>query len=158
MARVRLLDPQRGNENKDTKKRNQLHENRITLRWMAKRWPKAFPDDTRAIFPLMIGIREVILDAVKDDPSAPSADLLLRALQMWTKSAPYVHAAAHGNPRVDLDGTVVSELDPKHQQFAKDVIDRRKQRAATPVKPAAVPVSPPRATTRPLLSLRRAQA
>ena len=162
MAKVRLLGPLRGNENKDSKKRNEMHENRIGLLWLARRWPKAFPDDTRMIHPLAIGIREKLIEAVSSEPdtasSRPDIEILLRALQVWTRSAPYVHAAAAGRSRVDLDGNVVSELDPKHQQFAKDVIDRRKQRAATPAKPAAVPVSPPKAFTRPLLSLRSSQA
>ena len=162
MPKIKMLRPLELNENLAPQKVEELRATHSALLWLAENFPAAFPDHTKNLRPLAIGVHErleAILSSERDTASsAPDIEILLRALQVWTRSAPYVHAAAAGRSRVDLDGNVVSELDPKHQQFAKDVIDRRKQRAATPVKPAPVPVSPPKPFTRPVLSLRRAQA
>jgi sRNA-binding protein len=158
MSKVTLLKPMRGLDNRDSDKRKLQHATNVALRWMAARWPQAFPDDTDRIHPLAIGARDQLLDAAKGEANAPDTALLLRALGIWTRSPPYCRAAATGRDRINLDGSVSSPLKPSHQAYAQRLLEERKKRQNRPVTPAPAPKPPvmvPKPFTRPTLSLRR---
>jgi sRNA-binding protein len=166
MSKVTLLKPMRGLDNRDSDKRKLNHATNVALRWMAARWPEAFPDDTDRIHPLVIGIRDQILDALSSSPdtasSAPDTGLILRALGIWTRSPPYCRAAAAGRDRINLDGSVASPIQPSHQAYAQRLLDERKERQQAKRAPASPPpprpAPAPKATTRPVIKLRRASA
>ena len=109
------------------------------------------------LHPLAIGIRDQVLEAIASEPNAPDAGIVLRALGMWTKSGPYVTAAAKGRNRLNLDGTVATPISDAHRAYAQRVLDERKARRkpATASKPTPAPIARSGASTRPTLTRRR---
>ena len=165
MPKVMLLQGFRCPESTDEETRARMHATHIALQWLAKRWPRAFPRDTRDLHPLAIGVHEEILQGAKDEPDAPPPEILHRTVVIWTRSMPYVTAASQGKDRIHLDGSVASPIKPSHQRYAKKVMEERKNKHAQ-AKRAPAPASPPlpapapapKATTRPVIKLRRASA
>ena len=159
MPKVMLLKSFRGADNADAKKRALMHATHVALQWLANRWPRAFPRDTRDLHPLVIGVHEEILQGVEGEPDAPDPEILHRAVSIWTRSAPYVTAAAQGKDRIHLDGSVASPIKPSHQAYARRLLEERKARRA-PSKPVSSPrpIAPPRVPKRPVIKLRRASA
>ncbi len=161
MPKVKLLLPLRVNKNVPPEKAEELLATNRALRWMAQQYPVAFPQDTQALHPLAIGIAEQVLDTLSSSPdtasSGPDTDVVLRALGVWTRSIPYITAAAEGRSRLNLDGTVSTPISEPHQAYAKRLLDERRarQKAAKAPAPKPAKIAPPRASTRPKLSLRR---
>lgn len=162
MPKVRLLQPLRGNDYTSSKKRELFHATHVALLWLAKHYPQAFPEEVKAVHPLAIGVREQLLDALSSAPdtapSRPDTAILLRALGIWTKSIPYLNAAAKGRDRLNLDGTVATPISEAHRAYARRLLDERRARQkATPAPtPKPKPIAPQKASARPVLKLRKA--
>lgn len=157
MPKIKLLQPLRVNRSVSPEKVEELLGTEKTLRWLAQQYPVAFPQNTRDLHPIGIDIRDQLLEAIGTDANAPDAGIVFRALGMWTKSGPYVTAAAKGRVRLNLDGTISSPISDAHRAYAQRVLDERKVRRkpATAPKLRPVPIAPSRSPTRPTLNLRR---
>ena len=157
MPKVKPRQSLRGHENTAQAQRDLMHATHVALQWLPQRWPAAFPDVTKQIHPLAIGVRDQVLEPLKIEPNAPDVGIVLRALGIWTKSGPYVTAAAKGRDRLNLDGSVASPISDVHRAYAHRVLDKRKARrrptAATEPKPTSL--APPRVSTPPTLTLRK---
>ena len=115
---------------KQARKWERGNQTRTALRWLAARYPVAFPGEVEAVHPLATGIRDAVLAAGAAEPDAPDPALLVLGLQVWTRSSPYLVASAAGRDRLNLDGTVAGPIDPEHQSFAKDRLDEINARHA----------------------------
>lgn len=158
MPKVQLLRPLRGHDNSDQAKRDRKHSIRIALLWLAKHFPKAFPEDAGSIHPLAIGVRDQIDHAIRTHREHPDTETLLEAVSTWTQSHPYLVAAAKGRDRINLDGTVSGPIKLGHRRYAQRLLRARRERlkAKLELKPKPPAKQPPRAPARPLLSLRKA--
>jgi ProP effector len=75
--------------------------------------------------PLKIGIRE---DIIAQHPEL-QPDMIVSALQIYTRCAPYWSTLKAGAARIDLEGNVVGEVTLEDEQAAKRKIAKAARRA-----------------------------
>jgi hypothetical protein len=92
-------------------------------------YPLAFPRPSAAPVPLAIGIHRAILEAVRGQHSTNTLKVFLAR---WTGAPAYLAALAAGEPRRNLDGTLVGVPTEDERIRAAETIETRKAAKRTP--------------------------
>lgn len=123
------LHPHTANVNKSQKNSSQ-RTRQEALKWLAKRFPEAFDNETR-IRPLKIGIREDILKyADEAEKVGISKSKLREAVAVFTRRVDYLSCLKGREMRIDLDGNPSTEVSEEEAERATNKLNKRVEKSA----------------------------